>query len=107
MALPRSLRSCLRAACLVVAAATFGAACSKSPAAPTPPPPVAFDAPGLVCPSDSTVDGVVGGGQAVSFPAPALTGGTPPVVVTCTPNTGSPFPLGPTNVVCTARDSVN
>jgi lysophospholipase L1-like esterase len=82
--------------------------CSSSPAAPTPPPPpVNFPAPSLTCPVDSAVDGVVGSEIAVNFPAPALTGGTPPVSVACTPSSGGAFPLGATNVVCTARDNIN
>jgi lysophospholipase L1-like esterase len=81
--------------------------CSSSPAAPTPPPPVNIPAPALTCPADATVDGVAGTETAINFPAPALTGGTPPVSVTCTPSSGGAFPIGPTNVVCTARDSVN
>jgi len=94
------------AALAIYAAAMAG--CSKSPSAPTPPPPpVAHDPPSLSCPGDSTIDGVAGSEQPVSFPAPALTGGSPPVSVTCSPTAGAPFPLGATNVVCTARDSLN
>ena len=83
------------------------AGCSSSPAAPTPPPPPTPGAPALTCPADSTIEGVAGNEAAVTFPAPTLFGGAPPVAVTCTPTSGGAFPLGPTNVVCTARDSLN
>jgi hypothetical protein len=44
-------------------------------------------------------------GATVTWAAPTTTGGTPPVVVTCVPASGSFFPLGPTTVACTATDS--
>ena len=44
-------------------------------------------------------------GAVVTWPAPTTTGGTPPVVVTCVPASGSFFPLGATTVTCTATDS--
>lgn len=93
----------------VLAIAVAGtASCGKSPSAPTPPPPpVIHDAPSLSCPGDATIDGVIGVEQAITFPAPTLTGGSPPVSVTCLPDAGAPFPIGATNVVCTARDSLN
>lgn len=93
----------------VLAIAVAGtASCSKTPSAPTPPPPpVTPDAPSLSCPGDATVEGVIGSEQPITFSAPTLTGGSPPVSVNCLPNTGTPFPIGATNVVCTARDSLN
>ena len=39
------------------------------------------------------------------YPAPTVTGGTTPVTTTCTPPSGSNFPVGSTNVSCTARDA--
>lgn len=43
--------------------------------------------------------------QEVTFPAPSVTDGTAPVNTTCTPTSGSAFPLGSTRVTCTARDA--
>ena len=84
------------------------AGCDSNPAAPTqPPPPPTPAAPSLTCPADTTVAGITGNSAAINFPAPTLAGGAAPVSVTCTPSSGAPFPLGPTNVVCTARDSVD
>lgn len=42
----------------------------------------------------------------VTYDAPTVTGGTPPVSVACTPASGSTFPLGTTTVNCTATDAI-
>lgn len=63
------------------------------------------DAPVAACPANVTVSGVVGGAQAVSFPAPSVTGGTQPVSVTCSPGSGTTFSVGATTVTCTATDA--
>ena len=41
----------------------------------------------------------------VTYPAPTTTAGSAPVNVTCTPASGSQFPLGETSVACAARDA--
>jgi lysophospholipase L1-like esterase len=43
--------------------------------------------------------------QVVNFAAPVLTGGTPPVAVSCNPASGSGFAPGATPVTCTATDA--
>ena len=43
---------------------------------------------------------------AVTFPAPVATDGTPPLTTTCKPASGSDFPIGVNDVVCTTTDSV-
>lgn len=63
------------------------------------------DAPAAACPANITVSGVVGGAQAVSYPAPTVTGGTQPVGVTCSPGSGTTFSVGSTTVSCTATDA--
>ncbi len=63
------------------------------------------DAPVAACPANVTVPGVVGGAQAVSYPAPSVTGGTQPVSVTCSPGSGTTFTVGATTVSCTATDA--
>lgn len=75
-------------------------ACGGSPNRPTP-----VDPPTIACPFDITERGVSGGGQAVSYPSPTAAGGTAPVTVTCTPASGSTFPIGGTEVSCAARDA--
>jgi lysophospholipase L1-like esterase len=111
MSLPvwsRALRFFSRTFLAALAISVAGtASCSKNPSAPTPPPPVPHDPPSLTCPTDATIAGVTGFEQPVNFPAPTLTGGAPPVAVTCSPAIGALFPIGPTNVVCTARDNLN
>jgi lysophospholipase L1-like esterase len=42
----------------------------------------------------------------VPYPAPTATGGTPPIAVTCSPPSGTSFPLGVTTVNCSATDNV-
>jgi lysophospholipase L1-like esterase len=41
----------------------------------------------------------------VNYPMPTVSGGTAPVATACAPPSGSSFPLGSTNVSCTARDA--
>jgi len=91
-------------ACLGVAGWLGAAGCAKNPAQPTPPPPSGFGPPELSCPSNISLP-VTGSGKTVPYPTPALTGGMPPVVVSCAPQSGGSFPLGDTTVNCTARDA--
>ena len=86
-------------AALVLAALT-APACGSGPSGPGSTSP----APQISCGSPVTVD-VVGLSQAVSYPAPATTGGAAPVNVSCSPPSGSTFPLGATTVNCTASDA--
>jgi lysophospholipase L1-like esterase len=96
----RFARQMLALGAVVVAAGT--AACGGGPdSGPTPLP----AAPAITCPSDISTKGVTGGGQAVSYPAPVTTGGSAPVTTSCSPVSGSTFPIGTTAVSCTARDS--
>lgn len=87
-------------AALALAALTVPA-CGSGPSGPGPTPP----APQINCGSPVTVDAVVGLSQAVSYPAPTTTGGAAPVSVSCSPPSGSAFPLGNTTVNCTAADA--
>ena len=73
----------------------------SGPMGPTP------SAPQITCPADITVSGVTASSQAVSFPAPTVTGGAAPVQTTCTPESGHTFPLGATPVTCTAKDAAS
>lgn len=72
---------------------------------PTRPAPVPTDPPQITCGESITIDNVTQSSQAVTFPLPALTGGAPPVTETCTPASGTLFPLGATTVTCTAVDA--
>jgi large repetitive protein len=57
-------------------------------------------------PSNIVVSNAPGqGGAIVTFAKPTVTGGVPPVTVTCTKESGDFFVIGTTTVTCTATDS--
>lgn len=86
------------AATLVLTACGGG----QTPTSPSPPPqPGALR---ITCPSGA-VASTTGTTAAVTFPAPTTTGGVAPVTVTCSPFSGSPFPIGTTTVACQATDA--
>ncbi len=85
--------------------------CSKasSPTAPTPAePPTALPAQGpmLACPPPMNLLSRDGGGVVVEY-APQIMGGEPPVVIACSPASGSIFPVATTAVECTASDRLD
>lgn len=82
---------------LVVLAARCG---GDGPITPTPP------GPGITCPAAIAISGVAGGSQDVSFPLPTVTGGTQPISIACTRESGSTFTLGATTVTCVAADHI-
>lgn len=89
----------------------IGAACSKAPTAPTPPPPPppppVADAPSIECVAGIPRSTTNAAGVAVTFDTPAVTGGQGSVNVSCTPQSGTTFPIGTTTVSCTATDSLS
>jgi lysophospholipase L1-like esterase len=87
-------------------AASHSASCSfvvevQSTAPPPPPPPPLM----LTCPADIAAFSTTGSPVPVSYQAPAVGGGLPPVAVTCSPPSGSAFSVGATNVRCAASDA--
>jgi lysophospholipase L1-like esterase len=81
----------------------------SSPTKPTPPPP---PPPVANPPSISCVDGISratinAGGIAINFDNPSTTDGEGAVKVTCDPESGTTFPIGQTEVSCTATDTLN
>jgi lysophospholipase L1-like esterase len=62
--------------------------------------------PTITCPANISASTTTSTAQ-VAFPAPTVSGGLAPVTVSCTPTSGSTFPLGTTSVSCTASDSLN
>ncbi len=63
------------------------------------------DAPSITCPGGQQLTTTNPGGAVVTYPsATASDNCTASPVVTCTPASGSTFPVGTTNVTCTARD---
>ena len=90
----------------------IGTACSGSTATsptptppPPPPPPVAAE-PTLACPNPVSASTTATTGIAVTYTAPTAEGGQAPVTVTCTPESGTMFGIGQTNVECTVTDSL-
>ena len=60
----------------------------------------------ITCPPDMTVPNDPGVCSAVvDYPAPVVTGAVLPITVTTVPPSGSTFPVGPNNVVCTVTDA--
>jgi lysophospholipase L1-like esterase len=88
---------------VVIAALAMG--CDSTPTGPTPPP--APSAPVLTCPQPISQNTVAPAGATVTYSTPAASGGLAPVTVTCSPPSGSTFPIGMTTVSCTATDAGN
>jgi lysophospholipase L1-like esterase len=84
-------------------ALALGAGCREKGGPPAPSPVSNIE---LSCPANIRFENVVGAALPVTYGLPAVTGGIPPITPTCSPASGSPFPLGSTNVVCNATDGV-
>src|SRR5262245_16927400 len=56
--------------------------------------------------SDVRIDKVVTPTMPVTYPEPVADGGLPPLTVSCSPASGTTFPLGTTVVTCSATDGV-
>lgn len=101
-------RSGIAAAVMAIALA---GACSKTPTAPTPPPPPppppVANPPTLSCVEGLSRATINAAGLAVSYETPSVTGGQGSVTVSCSPQSGHTFPIGTTEVACTATDSLN
>lgn len=94
--------------CTVIAV-SISAGCS-SPSSPTPqppPPPPPPAAPTLSCEEGINRATVNPDGMTISFPTPEPRDGQTPVNVSCSPASGSVFPIGDTTVSCTATDGLN
>lgn len=80
---------------LLIAGAALTVACG-GPIEPSP---------ALSCPVSRTVASADGNPVVVTYPLPSVFGGRPPTTTTCTPSSGSAFPVGSTTVTCTAVDA--
>jgi lysophospholipase L1-like esterase len=105
----RSVKSWAIRSTLIAVLAIFGAACStpSSPTPPPPPPPPPADPPSLSCVEGISRATVNANGVAVTYDTPPVTAGQGSVTVACTPPSGDTFPIGTTEVKCTATDSLN
>jgi lysophospholipase L1-like esterase len=61
----------------------------------------------LSCPADLQVQKHAGTPATATFATPAAQGGRPPTNVTCTPASGSEFPVGSSPVTCNASDQAS
>jgi lysophospholipase L1-like esterase len=83
-----------------------GCADSTTPTAVPKPVPVTPDPPKITCPAAQTAQSIDGGATAVTFTAPTVLNGQPPVNTTCTPAAGSAFSVGQRTVTCAATDAL-
>src|SRR5438105_4350597 len=88
---------------MAVAAAGLVSACGGNPVKPTPPPP---ELPKISCPAASTAQSPTGQPTPISYGTATSTGGAPPVTISCSPASGSMFPVGSTTVTCSATDQL-
>lgn len=96
MNLTRSYICIAAGVCLV-----FGG-CGGTKTSPTPIP----DAPQIACPAaPDPVESLDGSAQTVSFAAPTVTAGQPPLTTSCLPVSGAAFTVGTTTVTCTTSDA--
>jgi hypothetical protein len=64
------------------------------------------DAPQIACPvAPDPAESLDGSGQAVSFASPTVTAGQAPLTTSCSPVSGSTFPVGTTTVTCSTSDA--
>ena len=78
--------------------------CAETPVTPTPTPtPVA--APVISCPASQSLTSPLATPIPVVYSSPSVSGGASPITTSCTPASGSTFPLGSTAVTCTALDA--
>lgn len=108
MCLGLSVTGARRVLFCTIVAVTFSASCNN-PNAPDPPPPPPPPPPGptLSCGESLNRATINPDGVAISFGTPEAQGGQTPVNVSCTPASGSMFPIGQTTVACTATDALN
>jgi lysophospholipase L1-like esterase len=90
---------------LGLAGTMFFAACGSHSSTPSPTP-TPVPTLSLECPSDQTVNSS-NGSTVVNYPPPMTSGGTAPVATKCTIPSGASFPVGVSDVICTATDSAS
>ena len=94
--------------CRAVLLGIFLAGCGSpsAPSSPPPPPPPTPDPPKITCPASQSAQSTAGSATPVTFPSPTVVNGSPPVNTTCAPTSGSNFPVGTSQVACTATDAL-
>jgi lysophospholipase L1-like esterase len=90
---------------LLVCTACAGVGACSSPAKPAPVDPYPTG-PKITCPDAPTpITSPTGQATTVQYGTPTVTGGAPAVATSCTPPSGSQFPIGTTAVTCSATDA--
>jgi len=92
---------CLRGITAVAASVVLSSCTGSTPTKPT-----ATDPPTISCPASMTTTSTDGNPVSVSYSAPTVSAGQPPLTVACTPASGATFPIGPNTVTCTVTDAV-
>ena len=90
---------------VLAALALLTAACGSS-TGPTPPPPPTEDPPGITCPVVAPIQLTSGTSSAPITFAATTVNGRAPVTTACVLPSGSSFPVGITQVTCTATDAL-
>jgi lysophospholipase L1-like esterase len=75
----------------------------KTPTQPPPPP----DGPFTACPADVQIESFSGKPIPVTYALPGASGGTPPLTVACTPESGAEFAVGEHPITCTVTDAAS
>lgn len=86
---------------LAVASLAAMTGCGKTPDPIGPSP---GDPPRISCPASPSLVSSTGQPAPVVFGTPTVVGGASPISTSCTPTSGSMFPIGTTSVTCTALD---
>jgi lysophospholipase L1-like esterase len=90
---------------LLACAACAGVGACSSPAKPAPVDPYPTG-PKITCPEAPTpITSPTGQATTVQYGTPTVTGGAPAVATSCTPPSGSQFPIGTTGVTCSVTDA--
>jgi lysophospholipase L1-like esterase len=97
-----SVRAARPAVLFLLALCCVISACGGGSSTPSPPP---EDPPSITCPAPQTLTSLFATPMQVVYGTPTLAGGTRPVNMTCTPESGATFPIGTTTVTCTATDA--
>ena len=95
--------------CTFVLTVAFCEECSSpsAPSASTPPPVIRVsDPPAVTCPNNVSITAPLSGPAVLTYDAPATTAGATPVTVACSPESGTPFPVGSSSVECVATDTL-
>ena len=87
--------------------ALISAGCNNTPSTPTPPPPPVADPPEIICPAPVTATAPTSAGVAVTYSFAEIRKGQGAVSATCTPASGSTFPVGVTQTECVATDALS